>query len=162
MHGFQLTPEQRALKARVRAFARETVAPHVAEMDRTNADPWPVIKAMAQEGLMGITVPPEYGGGGRPLIDAVLAIEELGKVCGTVARICVDASTAVPKAIAAYGTRQQRARFLPGIPAGDKPAIAVLSAIAGASGRSKGGVVDRHGAVPGNSVNDGYAPRTAW
>ena len=133
MLGFQLTAEQRALKARARAFASETVAPHVAEMDRTNAYPWPVVKAMAQEGLMGLTVPPEYGGGGRPLIDAVLAIEELGKVCGTVARICVDASTAVPKAIAAYGTPQQRERFLPGIPAGDKPAIAITEPEAGSA-----------------------------
>ena len=52
---FYLTEDQERLKARARAFARDVVAPHVAEMDRTNNYPWPVVKAMAQEGFMGLT-----------------------------------------------------------------------------------------------------------
>ena len=39
---------------------------------------------------MAMTCPREYGGGGRPLIDAILVVEEIAKVCGTVARIVVD------------------------------------------------------------------------
>jgi hypothetical protein len=136
MLSFQLTAEQEALKARVRAFAREVVAPNVEEMERTYEYPWRVVKAMAQDGLMGLTIPPRYGGGGRPLIDAVLAVEELAKVCGMVARICVDANTAVPKAIVEYGTEPQRERFLPGIVAGDKPAIAITEPEAGSAATS--------------------------
>jgi 3-sulfinopropanoyl-CoA desulfinase len=133
MLSFELTPEQRALKARVAAFAREVVAPHVEEMDRTNGYPWPVVKAMAAEGLMGLTISARHGGGGRPLLDAVLVVEELAKVCGAVARVCVDATTAVPKAIAEYGTEAQRERFLPPIAAGDKPAIALSEPEAGSA-----------------------------
>ena len=63
---FHLTEDQERLKARARAFARDVVAPHVAEMDRTNNYPWPVVRAMAEEGFMGLTIDPKYGGGGRP------------------------------------------------------------------------------------------------
>lgn len=133
MLGFGLTGEQAALQRRARAFARDVVAPHVEEMDRTNAYPWPVVKAMAREGLTGLTIPEEYGGGGRPLIDAILVVEELARVCGTVARICVDANTAIPGAIRHYGTEAQRERFLPGIAAGDKPAIAITEPEAGSA-----------------------------
>jgi hypothetical protein len=131
-----LTEDQERLRARARAFARDVVAPHVAEMDRTNNYPWPVVKAMAEEGFMGLTIDPKYGGGGRPLIDAILVVEELAKVCGTVARICVDANTAVQKAISEYGTEAQRARYLPGIVAGDKPAIAITEPEIGSAATS--------------------------
>jgi alkylation response protein AidB-like acyl-CoA dehydrogenase len=105
-------------------------------MDRTNNYPWPVVKAMAKEGFMGLAIDAKYDGGGRPLIDAILVIEELAKVCGTVARICVDANTAVQKAISEYGTEEQRARFLPAIAAGDKPAIAITEPEAGSAATS--------------------------
>lgn len=94
-------------------------------MDRTNAYPWPVVKALAGEGFMAMTCPEAYGGGGRPLIEAILVVEEIAKVCGTVARIVVDANTAVPKALVAHGTEEQKRRFIPSIAAGDKPVIAI-------------------------------------
>ena len=133
---FRLTEDQERLRARARAFARDVVAPHVAEMDRTNNYPWPVVKAMAAEGFMGLTIDPKYGGGGRPLIDAILVVEELAKVCGTVARIAVDANTAVQKAVAEYGTEDQRARYLPAVVAGDKPAIAITEPEIGSAATS--------------------------
>ena len=136
MLNFRLTEDQERLKARARAFARDVVAPHVEEMDRTNNYPWPVVKAMAAEGFMGLTIDPKYGGGGRPLIDALLVVEELAKVCGTVARISVDANTAVGKAIAEYGTEDQRARYLPKVVGGDKPAIAITEPNVGSAATS--------------------------
>lgn len=136
MLDFELSSEQKQLQARARSFARDVVSPHVAEMDRTNQYPWPVVKALAEEGFMGMTIPSEDGGLGRPLIDAILVVEEIAKVCGTVARIIVDANTAVPKAIAHLGTRAQRDQFLPGIIAGDKPAIAITEPEAGSAATS--------------------------
>jgi hypothetical protein len=91
---------------------------------------------MAAEGFMGLTIDPKYGGGGRPLVDAILVVEELAKVCGTVARICVDANTAVQKAIAEFGTEDQRARYLPQVVAGDKPAIAITEPEIGSAATS--------------------------
>ena len=69
---FPLTDAQRELRERARRFATEVVAPHVEEMDRTNEYPWPIVKALAQERFMGMTVPPAYGGDGRSLLDVVL------------------------------------------------------------------------------------------
>jgi 3-sulfinopropanoyl-CoA desulfinase len=136
MLDFRLTEDQERLRSRARTFARDVVQPHVREMDRTNEYPWAVVKELAAAGFMGLTIPQAYGGGGRPLIDAVLVVEELAKVCGTVARICVDANTAVQKAIAAYGTESQRRRYLPAIAAGDKPAIAITEPEAGSAATS--------------------------
>jgi alkylation response protein AidB-like acyl-CoA dehydrogenase len=130
---FCLTDEQKELQTRARAFARQKIPPHIAEMDRTNGYPWPLIKELAQEGFMGITIPKEFGGAGRPLIDAILVVEEIAKVCGTIARVVVDSNTAVPKAIAEYGNAAQRQKFLPTIVGGDKPVIAITEPEAGSA-----------------------------
>jgi len=132
----QPTPEQSELKARAARFAAETVAPHVEEMDRTNAYPWAVVEELARAGFMGMTIPREFGGGGHSLLEAVLVVEEIAKVCGTVARIVVDANTAVPKAISAYGTAEHKRAWLHQIVAGDKPAIAITEPEAGSAATS--------------------------
>ena len=77
-------------------------------MDRTNEYPWDIVRGLADEGFMSLTIPKEYGGAGRPLIDAILVSEEIAKVGGVVARIVVDANTAVQKTIVEYGTEEQK------------------------------------------------------
>lgn len=131
-----LTAEQRELRARAARFAAERVAPHVEEMDRTNAYPWPVVRGLADEGFMGMTIPDGFGGRGCSLFDAVLVVEEIAKVCGTVARIVVDANTAVPQAIVTHGSQKHREKFLPQIAGGDKPAIAITEPDAGSAATS--------------------------
>lgn len=140
-----LTSDQKNLTARARSFARDVVAPRVAEMDETNAYPWPIVEGLAREGFMGMTIPSEYGGQGRSLTDALLVVEELAKVCGTVARIVVDANTAVPKAIVMYGTEAQRRKHLPAIVAGDKPAIAITEPDVGSAATMMTTSVQRDG-----------------
>lgn len=130
---FSLTDEQWRLKQRAAAFARNVVQPRLAEMDRTNEYPWDIVRGLADEGFMSLTIPKEYGGGGRPLIDAILVSEEIAKVGGVVARIVVDANTAVQKAIVEYGTEEQRRAFLPPIGTGDKPVIAITEPEAGSA-----------------------------
>ncbi len=122
---FPLSQEQQALKEQARRFALEVVAPHVEDMDRTNEYPWPVVKALAQQRFMGMTIPREYGGHARSLLDVVLVVEEIAKVCGTVARIVVDGNMGIVGAIRHYGTEAQRRRYLPWIVEGEKPAIAI-------------------------------------
>ncbi|MFP3921368.1 MAG: acyl-CoA dehydrogenase family protein [Dichotomicrobium sp.] len=130
------TTEQTGLRARAAQFAADTVAPHVAEMDRTNAYPWPVVEALAAEGFMGMTVPQAYGGAGASLADMVGVVEEIAKLCGTVARIVVDANTAIPKAILEHGTEAQKRNWLALIVEGDKPAIAITEPQAGSAATS--------------------------
>jgi alkylation response protein AidB-like acyl-CoA dehydrogenase len=130
---FRLTQEQRDLKARARRFATEVVAPHVEELDRTNEYPWSIVKALAAERFMGMNVPPEHGGEGHALLDVVLVVEEIAKVCGTVARIVVDGNMGIVGAIRHYGTQAQRRRYLPMVVAGEKPAIAITEPEAGSA-----------------------------
>jgi alkylation response protein AidB-like acyl-CoA dehydrogenase len=130
---FPLTDEQRRLKERARHFATSVVAPHVVEMDRTNDYPWPIVKALVQERFMGMTILPRYGGDGRSLLDAVLVVEEIAKVCGTVARIVVDANMGIVRAIQHYGSEAQRRRYLPWVLQGEKPAIAITEPQAGSA-----------------------------
>lgn len=133
MLSFSLSDEQLRLQERARAFALKTVAPRIEEMDQTDEYPWDVVRALAGEGFMALTIPKEYGGGGRPLIDAILVSEEIAKVGGVIARIAVDANTAVQKAIVAFGTEDQKRRFLPPIVQGDKPVIAISEPDAGSA-----------------------------
>lgn len=133
MLSFSLTDDQLRLKERARIFARDVVQPRLADMDRTNQYPWDVVRALAEEGFMGLTIPKEYGGGGRPLIDAILVSEEIAKVGGVIARIVVDSNTAVQKAIVELGNDQQKRQFLPPIVEGDKPVIAITEPEAGSA-----------------------------
>jgi alkylation response protein AidB-like acyl-CoA dehydrogenase len=133
MQAFALTEDQRRLKERAADFARKAVGPRLAEMDRTNEYPWDIVRGLAQEGFMSLTIPAQYGGGGRPLIDAILVAEEIAKVGGVIARIVVDANTAVQKAIVDLGTEEQKRRFLPPIVEGDKPVIAITEPEAGSA-----------------------------
>jgi len=133
MHPFSLTEDQQLLKERAATFARKVVQPRLAEMDRTNEYPRDIVRALADEGFMGLTIPKEYGGSGRPLMDAILVVEEIAKVGGVVARIVVDANTAVQKAIVDLGTEEHRRQFLPPICGGDKPVIAITEPEAGSA-----------------------------
>lgn len=133
---YRETPERTELRARVAHFASAHVAPHVGEMDRTNDYPWHIVEGLAREGFMGLTIPQGYGGGGRSLMDMVAVVEELAKVFGTVARIVVDANTAIPRALLEHGTDAQKQAWLPLIVEGDKPAIAITEPQAGSAATS--------------------------
>lgn len=133
MIDFSFTDDQNELRARARAFARDKIPPYIAEMDRTNGYPWPLIKQLADAGFMGLAIPKEYGGAGRSLIDAIIVVEEIAKVYGTIARVVVDSNTAVPKVITEHGSPAHKQQYLPSIVQGDKPVIAITEPDAGSS-----------------------------
>jgi alkylation response protein AidB-like acyl-CoA dehydrogenase len=122
---FDLTPAHRELKDKARRFAEEVVAPRAAEIDQTDEYPHDIVRKLAEQGFMGMVVPEAYGGGGASLLSATLVVEEIAKASAVVARIVVDANTAVPGALIHYGTESQKRRYLPWIVEGDKPAIAI-------------------------------------
>jgi alkylation response protein AidB-like acyl-CoA dehydrogenase len=130
---FDLTPAHRQIQEKAARFAREIVAPRAAEIDETDQYPTDIVRKLAEAGFMGMTAPEEYGGSNATLLDATLVAEEIAKASGVVARIVVDANTAVPGAIINYGTAVQKQRYLPWIVAGDKPAIAITEPDAGSA-----------------------------
>jgi alkylation response protein AidB-like acyl-CoA dehydrogenase len=82
---------------------------------------------------MGMTIPPAYGGQGKTLLDLVLAIEQVARVCGVTGRILVDSNLGAVGAIAEYGSEAQKRKYLPRVVQGDKPAIAITEPAAGSA-----------------------------
>ena len=130
---FTLTPEQQALTARARELADSVFRERAARWDAEEAYPWDNMKDLARAGLMGITVPKEYGGAGGSVLDVLLVVEEIARVCGVTARIVVEGSLGVVGALTAYGTEAQKRRYFPWVLDGDKPAICITEPEAGSA-----------------------------
>ena len=130
---FSLTPVQQALKARARELADTAFRDRAARWDAAEEYPWDNVKDLVTAGLMGLTIPTAYGGAGGSVLDVVLVIEEIARVCGVTARIVVEGSLGVVGALTAYGSEAQKRRYFPWVLEGDKPAIAITEPEAGSA-----------------------------
>ena len=130
---FPLTAEQEAIRARARALADHEFRERAARWDEREEYPWDNVKQLVEAGLMGMTIPPAYGGQGRTLLDLVLAIEQVARVCGVTGRILVDSNLGAVGAIVEYGSEAQKRKYLPRVVQGDKPAIAITEPGAGSA-----------------------------
>ena len=92
-----------------------------------------------------MTIPVELGGPGRPLLDAVLVVEEMAKVCGVTGRIAVECNMGAISAVMAYGTDVQRKRAAELVLDGDKPAICITEPEAGSAASEMTTRADRRG-----------------
>ena len=142
---WDLTPDQRALQAEARALAREVIGPRAAEVDLSEQYPWDNVAALQQAGFCGMTVPAAFGGPGRSLLDAVLVVEEMAKVCGVTGRIAVECNMGALSAVMAYGTDAQRQKVAALVLAGDKPAICITEPGAGSAASEMTTRADRRG-----------------
>jgi len=130
---FSFTPEQKRLQAVAREVAETFVCSRAAEIDRTEAYPWENVRDLTKAGLIGYTIPKEYGGAGGSVFDAVLIIEEMARVCGVTGRIAVEANMGTISAIMHYGTDAQKRLAAETVLAGDKPAICITEPEAGSA-----------------------------
>ena len=142
---FELSEDQRRIRDLARTLARREIAPRAAAIDRTEAYPWANVEALTAAGLMGMTIPEAYGGQGLGTLEAVLAIEEMAKVCGVTARIVVEANMGAIGAIMAYGTEAQRRLAAALVLAGDKPAICITEPGAGSAASEMTTRADKRG-----------------
>ncbi len=111
MVSFSLSPELEALQERARRFAREEILPIAAEYDRREEYPLQITERAYRAGLLNLTVPPEYGGGGMGVLANCIVIEELGWACsGITTNLMVSGLATVPLVL--FGTEEQKARFL--------------------------------------------------
>jgi alkylation response protein AidB-like acyl-CoA dehydrogenase len=109
---FQLSDEQRAFAEMARAFAREEWLPHAPGWDERTEFPVEALRRAAELGFAGIYVGDEFGGSGLGRIDATIIFEELAAACvSTAAYLSIHNMAAWM--IDGFGTREQRARFLP-------------------------------------------------
>jgi short-chain 2-methylacyl-CoA dehydrogenase len=116
---FDLTDEQEQMRALVREFAEEVVAPGAAERDEHETFPLEIVRAMAEIGLFAVPLPPEYGGLGADAVTWALVIEELGRVDSSVAVTLSVTSGLAGGMIARHGTDEQKRRWLPRVATGE-------------------------------------------
>jgi alkylation response protein AidB-like acyl-CoA dehydrogenase len=109
---FELTPEQQAFRDSARGFAEKHLRAGALARAHDPAYPWDVSRLMAQQGLMGITMPEEDGGQGGTLMDAILAIEAVAQFCPKSADVVQAGNFGPVRVLAEYGTRDQKARYL--------------------------------------------------
>jgi hypothetical protein len=130
---FTLTPEQQELQRRARRVADAEVRLRAARVDQTEEFPLDNVQTLVRERFMGMTIPSQYGGGGRPVLDVVLVIEQIARACGTTARIVVEGNLGTVGAITHLGSDAQKAHYLPWVCQGEKPAIAITEKEAGSA-----------------------------
>jgi alkylation response protein AidB-like acyl-CoA dehydrogenase len=117
-----------ALAELARAVATERYAPRAAEWDAARqAFPREERKYLGSLGLLGICLPERFGGGGAPLTDALVVIEELAKQCRPAAFQVFESNTGPARALAALGSEELQARLLPGIIAGEATMAVAIS-----------------------------------
>ncbi len=109
---FSLTREQELIRKMIAAFTKNEVEPIAAEIDRTHEYPAANIEKMFQLGIMGMTVPAEYGGAGADQISAAICTEELAKACASTSDI-VAGHTLCCVPILEHGTEEQKKKYLP-------------------------------------------------
>jgi len=109
---FDLTPEHQRIRAEVRRFAEQEIAPRARHVDETGEFPAATLRKMAELGLMGLPFPEEYGGAGADSISTAIAIEEVARACGSTALIYSAHLGLGCAPIAMFGTEEQKRRFL--------------------------------------------------
>ncbi len=110
---FELTPEQREIKALARDFAEAEIEPNASEWDREHRFPRELYPKLAELGLMGVCVPEELGGAGADFVSYILVLEELSRADAGVGVTVAVHTSAVTLPILTLGTDEQRARFVP-------------------------------------------------
>lgn len=111
MASFELTEEQRAIRDLAREFAQNEIAPVAQELDRTERHPAEIVEAAWKVGLLNMTVPAEYGGGGQGAFEDCLLAEEFGAACAGVATTVMANSLALTP-IVIGGSEEQLETFV--------------------------------------------------
>ncbi|HET9438999.1 MAG TPA: acyl-CoA dehydrogenase family protein, partial [Longimicrobiales bacterium] len=105
--------EHEALRQQVREFAEAEIAPVATQLDAESRFPWENVKKMAEMGLFGVNVPREYGGLGLDYISYIMVIEELARVDASHSITISAHSTLGSSPILAFGSEEQKRRYLP-------------------------------------------------
>ena len=117
---FDLDDEHALLRDTVRQFALEKVAPVAEELDREQRFPYELVAELADLGLMGMTIPEDYGGGGTDTLAYAIAVEELTRIDSSVAITVAAHHSLGTLPIWYFGTEEQRREWIPELASGRK------------------------------------------
>jgi alkylation response protein AidB-like acyl-CoA dehydrogenase len=114
----ELSDEQREIRELVRELARERVAPRAAEIDASHEFPWDVVELFREHEIFGLLFDEEWGGTGTGTLLALVAIEEVSKVCAT-SGLLLAVQELGSLGLKLAGTQEQRERYLPRLASGE-------------------------------------------
>lgn len=124
---FTLTDEKKLFQKKVREFCEKEIKPIASKIDKEEFFPKEIYKKMGKIGLMGMTVPQEYGGSGIDRISYMIALEEISRVCGSTG-LTVEAHNSLGIGhIYEKGNEKQRKKYLPILTKGEAIAAWALT-----------------------------------
>ncbi|MBM3470721.1 MAG: acyl-CoA dehydrogenase [Armatimonadetes bacterium] len=113
-----LSDEHRMIQAMVREFATRELLPIAADLDQHSQFPREAVERAADLGLLGMTVPEDYGGAGMDPLAYVVAQEELARACAGFQTIVTVNNSLVCEPILRWGSEAQKQRYLPDLASG--------------------------------------------
>ena len=117
---FKLSKEHELLRKMYREFAQNEVKPLASELDEEERFPKETIPKLAKLGMLGIPFPKKYGGAGGDNLAYAICVEEIAKTCGTTSVIICAHTSLCSYPIYAYGTEEQKMKYLPDLLSGRK------------------------------------------
>lgn len=109
---FTFTEQQQLIQQTVREFAEQEIAPVIVEYNRRREFPWPIIRQLAELGILGILFPPQYGGAGMDYVSYALVVEELSRIDGSIGITVAAHVSLCSNHIYLAGTEEQKQRYL--------------------------------------------------
>jgi alkylation response protein AidB-like acyl-CoA dehydrogenase len=117
---FDLEQEHELLRSTVREFAEQRIAPVAEELDRESRFPYDLVAELGDLGLMGMTIPEEYGGAGTDTVSYAIAVEELTRIDSSVAITVAAHHSLGTLPIYYFGSEEQKREWLPDLAAGKR------------------------------------------
>ena len=124
---FDLGEEVEAIRDTVHSWAQDRVKPMAAHVDQSNEFPAELWKEMGDLGLLGITVPEEYGGAGLSYLAHTIVVEEIARASASVSLSYGAHSNLCVNQIKLNGTHEQKQKYLPGLISGDHVGALAMS-----------------------------------
>src|SRR6266436_9577827 len=116
---FELTPEQKEIRALARDFAEREVAPVIRAFDEAHEFPHELLAKLGRTGLLGALVPEAYGGAALDYVSYALAVEELNRVDASVGITMWAHNSLCTNHITLFGSKEQKATYLPRLARGE-------------------------------------------
>ncbi len=151
--GWELDDEHEAFRASVRSFVDRHVRPVVDEAERDGRPSAALLKDMGAAGLLGLAVSEADGGSGGDNLAITVLAEELTRASGGIAVTALVSGYMSAPHIARFGTAAQRARYLPGLVAGEQ--ISSIAVTEPGTGSNVAGITTRATRTDGGYVLDG-------
>ncbi|WP_017756636.1 acyl-CoA dehydrogenase [Calidifontibacillus oryziterrae] len=115
----RFTEEQEMMRKMVRDFAQTEIEPFIERMEEHHEFPREILNKMAELGLMGITIPEQYGGAGMDFTSYIIAINELSRVSATIGVILSVHTSVGTNPILYFGNEEQKKKYIPKLATGE-------------------------------------------